>query len=512
MSSTSKRSLAVATIRGTIWTFASNYSGKIMVFISTAILARLLSQEDFGVAGYAIVVIGFLEVISDIGVASALIYEEDRPKAADTAFWLGLGTGLAMFALTWWLAPWAGVYFKDGRAVPLTRALAAIFPVTALGATQDALLRKKLHFGRRFGPDVAQSISKGLISIVFAGLGFGAWSLVLGQVGGRLVSAVFYWRVLSLRPGSGQAWRPGFRFSWPIARSLLSYGVGIISVSMLGVFILNVDYLFVGRVLGATLLGVYTLAFRVPELVIKQLYGQLASVIFPIYTKAREDPRLFNQAFLATIRYVTLVTVPLGVGLALVSDPFVRVVFSEKWVDAIPVMRAISIYMLVLSFAFNAGDIYKAQGRLRLLTRLSLVRAVVLVPTLWWAIDATHSITVVGWVQAANAAFASGLNLVVAFRLFAISPATFFASLRPSLIGGAIMSVAVVGTLTSLQNAAAAWQLAASVTAGGLAYLGSLWLLQREEVLQAGSLLRAALVREGSSRIQDNTDIFQSLF
>lgn len=484
---TQHENLAVKTIRGTFWTYASAYLGKLLGFIATTILAWLLTKEDFGVAGYAIVVIAFLDVLNDLGVGMALIYHRKDAEASDTAFWLSLAGGVVLFVLTWLGAPLVGAFFHDTRAVPLTRALSLIFPLSGLYNVHGSLLQKDLRFGRKFIPDTVQSATKGLISIVLALLGFGAWSLVWGQVGGTLISVGVYWWVYP--------WRPTFHFARRMAVTLLSYGMGAILVNLLGIFLLNVDYLFVGRYLGAVALGVYTLAFRVPELLIKQLCGMLGKVIFPVYTKMREDSQALEQAFLATMRYVTLITVPLGLGLALTAQPFVLTFFSAKWAEAIPVMRAISIYSLILSLTFNAGDIFKAQGRLKVLTNLSLVRIAMLTPALWWAVAKAGTITAVGWVQAAVALIATLINLAIIGRMFRTSWGDMFSAFRPAAIGGALMSAAVWGALLLSAGALPIVRLAFAVILGGLIYGGSLWWLQRPLVNETRLLLQAALAR-----------------
>src|SRR4028118_1088333 len=111
MSVEQKPNLTKKTIRGLSWTYAAHYSGKLLVFISTVILARLLLKEDFGIAGYAVVVIGFLDVLNDLGIGPALIYYPNDQEALDTAFWLGLGISSVLFTLTWIAAPLIGVFF-----------------------------------------------------------------------------------------------------------------------------------------------------------------------------------------------------------------------------------------------------------------------------------------------------------------------------------------------------------------------------------------------------------------
>lgn len=478
-------SLTRKTVRGTFWSYASFYSGKLMVFISTIILARLLTQEDFGIAGYAIVVISFLDVLADFGIGSALIYYREEPAAANTAFWLGMVISLIMFGVTWAGAPLAGEFFRDPRAVPVTRLLALNFPLSALGNIHASLLQRDLSFSKKFIPDVAKSFSKGLLSIGLALLGFGADALIIGQLAGSLVAAVVLWRVLP--------WRPSLPVDLSFSPRLLSYGGNIVAVNALGQVLTDSDYLLVGRFLNAALLGVYSVAFRIPDLLIMQFCSILSRVIFPVFTRIKGDAHALENGYLSTLRYVALVTVPLGLGMALTADPLVRVVFTEKWIDAVPVIQAISIYALLLSLSFNAGDVYKAQGRPQVLTIVSLVRAAILLPALVWAITGSGSLTVVGWTHAAVALVTGLMQIIVASRMLQMPLSRIGGALRPALVSGVLMAAAVAAGALAVQDAAAPVQLISLVAVGGVVYLGALWLFQREVLHTAAHTLRAAL-------------------
>ena len=478
-------SFARSAIHGTAWRYLAFFSGKLMLFISTVVLARLLSKDDFGVVGFAVTTIGFLDVMSDLGVAPALIYHPEDENTSVTAFWLGIVIGIALFIITWFAAPLVGLFFQDPRAIPVTRVLALSYPINALGNTHEAVLQKKLAFGRTFLPDLVQAMTKGLGSIVLAFLSFGAWSLIGGQLGGMAVGAVIFWVVTR--------WRPAFSFDPKIARSLLSYGIKIVGVDLLGILLLNLDYLLVGRYLGAENLGVYTLAFRMPDLLILQFARILSVVIFPIYTRMRDVPGSLTKGFSMTTRYVSLITVPLGIGLALVAHPFVIVFFTEKWEAAVPVVRAIAIYAMLLSLAYNAGSVYKAEGRPQVLTMLGLMRLAMLLPALFWAAAVAHSIVAVGWVQALVALIGGAINLYIAARLIKLPLAKIFSALRPALIASVFMACSVLLILFFTEDAHAKVQLALSVLAGGLTYVAALWVFQRDVVQAATLQVRSAL-------------------
>jgi O-antigen/teichoic acid export membrane protein len=362
------------------------------------------------------------------------------------------------------------------------------FPISSIGSTHETLLIKQLAFNRKFIPDFAQALSKGIVSIVLAVLGFGPWSLIIGQLSGTLVSDIVDWILVP--------WRPTFTIVMEAARSLLRFGLPMVGVDIVAMIVLNVDYLLVGRYLGPAPLGVYTLAFRIPELVVLEFCAIVASVVFPVFTKIRDDPDALRRGFQQTARYVALVTVPIGLGVALLARPFLLVVFGQKWLEAAPVMTAISIYALLLSLGFNAGDVYKAQGKPGVLTQISLLKAAILIPALYWAVTGPASLIAVGWVQATVAFVGSVIYLGVAMRMLHLSPGEMLSSFLPALTAGAALALAVGAVLYIGRGAPDLVVLIGGTLAGGLAYIGCLWLLNRELVLELWALGRSVLLRK----------------
>ena len=478
---------ARSAIRGTAWRYLTFFSGKLMVLISMLVLARLLSKDDFGVVGYAVTTIGFLDAMSDLGIAPAVIFFRDDEHAPNTAFWLGLIISLILFALTWLCGPLIAAYFKDPRAGPVTQVLAITFPISALGNIHEALLRKKLAFGKTFIPDFVQALVKGGISILCAFLGFGPWSLIIGQISGAALAVIAFWLVT--------AWRPTLEFSRQTAISLLNYGKSIVGVDLLGILLLNLDYLLVGRYLGPIALGIYILGFRIPDLLIMQFSRILSTVIFPIYTKMRDVPGRLSKGFLSTCRYVSLVTIPVGLGLALVARPFVQVALTDKWMEAIPIIQTISLYSMLLSLSYNAGSAYKAEGRPQVLTRLGLVRIALLLPALYWAVTVAKSIVVVGWMQVLVAFIGGTINLVAAARLLKLPFIKILDSLAPAMVAGSMLALVTFSTLRLTASMEPLSQLVLASLAGGCVYILGLWFFFRKISLDLLASFRSALQR-----------------
>ncbi|WP_339134464.1 MAG: lipopolysaccharide biosynthesis protein [Candidatus Electrothrix sp. GW3-4] len=483
----SSSKIAKATIFGTLWAYASTYSSKLMVLVSTTILARLLAQEDFGIVGYALVIMGYLDIINGLGIGPALIYYPRDDERTNMAFWLGLAVGITLFAMAWFLAPLAGEYFNDARAVPVTRVLALSFPLSALSLVHEFLLRKELAFKRKAVADFVRAMGKGIISIVLALLGFGVWSLVIGQLMGVVFSVLAYWKVMP--------WYPSCHLNFSHTRSLLTYGLNIVSVRALSVVSLNTDFLLVGRYLGAALLGTYSLAFRIPEMIIGQFADIIGQVLFPAYSKMGYDSETYQKGVVMTIRYVSLVTVPVGLGLALVARPFVLTLFTEKWENAIPVLVAISLAMVLDTLTYNFGDVYKALGRPNILTKLAIVRVIILLPALWWAVTGPGTLIAVSKVVVGVSVIEMVTSFLVGRWILHISLPMILRALRPTAIGSSGMTLIVLGVLALCADTTPAIQLVLAVLAGGTAYLSIMWFFENKVIVTAVTTLRKGIAQ-----------------
>jgi PST family polysaccharide transporter len=464
--------LVGATLRGAAWVGASRIGGKLLFFACTLLLARWLDREDFGVAAYAITLIALFGSVPGLGLAPALIHHRDDAETLDTGFWLGVAAGCLAFALVWAAAPLSGWIFGDDRAIGVTRALGLVFPLEALRNVHATLLRKRLAFRRRFVPEMVQSTAKGLVAIGLALAGFGHWSLIWGSVAATALGIPVYWIV--------SGWRPGLRFRTAAASRLLPFGGHIVAVDLLGAFVRNLDYLLVGRLLGAATLGVYTLAFRIPDLLIRDLCLTLGQVLLPVYANAQGEPATIRSAFRATTAYVAAVTAPMAIGLALVAEPLVITAFSDKWREMASVLPPICAYAFFVSLAFNLGDLYKALGRPELLTRLSILRACIAAPAIGFAAGVVGTATAVGWAQALVAGIALVANFTVARAVLGLPVGSALARILPIGMACGVMAAAVVSVAPVLETSSAATQLLACSLVGAAAYAAALRLLARE--------------------------------
>lgn len=482
--------LGTSAARAVLWNYASFASGKVLVIVTMAVLARLLTPEEFGIVGFATLVVAYLAVLKDLGFGAALIQRrDDIEEASDTVYATNLILGFVLTAGTFLAAPLVAEFFREPLVTPLLRVLSVTFIIEAIGSVPMVLLRRDLAFHRKLIPDVGRSLVKGAVSISAAAMGYGVWALVWGQLAGVVVSAILAWAVFGGR-------RPRPRLHRRQVGSLTRFGGPLILSDIQYAVWANLDYVVVGRVLGDVALGVYTLAYRLPELLIQSVWRVLAGAIFPVFASIQDRADLLRKGYLATIRYTQVVIVPMCVGLFITADQAVAALFGEQWAAAAPVLRVMAVFSLVGSIGVNSGDVYKALGRTGVLARLSMLELLMLVPAL--LIGAQHGIVGVAWAHAIVATLDTTIRLAVANRMVGTTFRDVLAQIAPSLIAGAWLAAAAAPVLWLTHSSPAALSLLSATAAGSVAYGLALWRLDQGAVRKILGWLGIRRAREVS--------------
>lgn len=475
-----RQGIGVRAVHGMLWTYLSVAGSKLLVFFSTVVLARVLIPAEFGQVGFALLIISYMDTVGDLGVSSALIYEREKPEeAANVTFIVSVAMGLTWFATAFAIAPLVADFFHDPGVVPIIRVMALVFVINSLGNTHDALLRRDLEFKKRIVPDFAMALVKGLCSIALAFGGWGSWSLVLGQLIGASAATIALWAVVP--------WRPGLQATWNTARGMLRYSGKIVLVDVISAVVYNADYVVVGRLLGSAALGLYTLAYRTPELLITMVIWVIGKVTFPVYSKLRLDPAGLSNAFLMTLRYLSLVTLPAGMGLAVLGGIFVSDLYGANWVSATLTMQALALVCSLRSLGSHAGDVYKATGHANILIKLGLLRAALLVPAMVWG--ARYGILGVALAQLVITAGSTLLNLYVAGRVLSLSAWSLLREFRVATVASVAMVLVLQLLLPFLVAMPKGVGLAIGVCTGACVYALMVWLTGRDIIEQVRTTL-----------------------
>lgn len=465
-------SLGKKTAQGVFWNYISFAGGKFLTFISTIILARLgLGPDQFGEVAIALLAITYLEAIGDLGIAAALIYQrDDVERASQVAFVISIIMGVVLWALATLSAPYVGAYFNEPGSVPMLRVLAFTLLIQSFGNVHMALLTKELEFRRKLWPDLSRNFAKGFGAIGLALAGFGAWSLIWGQVLSAFAATIALWYV--------QPWTPRLTWDAKLGKQMLKYGLQILGIEILAVFWSTADYVMVGRYLGKTELGLYQTAFRISDLLIINMCIVAGRVLFPSYAKLSHDPAALRRGFLTTLRYISLITLPVSVGLAAIAPFFVSIFFGERWLLMIPALALLAIRAGISTLSFNSGHLFKAIGRPDIVNKEMVFKLTVLLAVLWLTVP--YGFVAVAMGQIGVAIFSVLLDMGICMYVLKVGPSPIWQQIRSALVSALVMGAAVWLVVANTPQGYDLLGLIAAILVGAGSYAGLLWLTERK--------------------------------
>jgi lipopolysaccharide exporter len=318
-------------------------------------------------------------------------------------------------------------------------------------------------------------------------LGFGVWSLVLGQVLGVLTGSVLSW-ILS-------GWRPTWRFHPEATRAVAFFAFHIILLETAGAFRNNVDYLLVGRILGAASLGLYTMAYRIPELLIRSLNHVLGNVSLAALAITQSDEARMKKFYFGYLRFIAMFTFPASVGFAFISPSFIPLFLSEKWAPAVVPTALISVALCITGLGYVPGILYKAVSRPDILNKLALIKMPIAVGILWYA--TRWNIVGVAAGQIVIALISVSMDLLVANRVMNYSTADLFTAVSPAFTSTLCLT-AVLLLIRTLVPDAGWMQLILMVLCGAMTYFVAIWLISPASVSQGIAAVRSTMARKGT--------------
>jgi PST family polysaccharide transporter len=465
MAAEAEQSLGTRTMRGMMWAYGTYVGGRSIVLVSTAILAHLLTPADFGVVAIALVFMTFMETVQDLGLTQALIVSspEEEPARAQTTFGWTVLIGAVLALAVSGLGQVVAGFFGHQSLRAIIPVLGLSFFVESLGNTHDSIARKHLDYRVRAYAQGADVLTRGATGIALALAGFGAWALVLGYLVGTVGRTVTLWARVPFRPR--------LRFTREHLGSLVRFGGVLTLVDVGSAFARNLDYLFIGRVLGATSLGLYTIGYRLPELLIMNVSVVAADVLFPAYSALRRESR--EEGFLLSLRFLAAVVFPIGVGLAVLAHPFVLDVFGHRWYHSIEVTQILVIYAVFSTLNIPAGTIYKVSGRAWILLAVQgPYLAALVVSLLLFAHEGIVAVAIcMTAVQAAGALAA----VAIAGRMLDVRYRRIAATMRAPVLASAGMAALVIPVALLVD---AQWpELLLGASLGAVAYAALLWFL-----------------------------------
>jgi O-antigen/teichoic acid export membrane protein len=480
---------------GARWAASAYYVETIVRFGISIALARLLAPADFGVMALAMTFVGFVALMQDSGLSSALVqHPEPVAPAASTVLVLTTLGGVLLAGASWVLAPVLAAFAESPEATPLVRALGVLFLVRGVSNPARALLQRAMGFRALAAVEVASTAAYGATGLAIAAAGSGVWALVVAQIVSELVTAALLWSAMPFRPRLAD-------FDLRQARGLGRFGRHMVAASLLGMLHLQLPTLLAGKLLGAEVLGLYWVSFRWAQLPIQGLTFVANQIAYPVYARLRHDPGRFSDGYLRVLQTILLLAVPTSIGLALSADAVIGTLYDARWAAAVAPLRILAFYGLFAAIAATTGEVFKGAGVPRWVSRYAVLYNLLIAVGLV-VLGRTHGVEGIAWATVLAPLIVSAVALRRVAILLGLPMRRILALLVTPVQGTLAMAVVVMLVAVGLAGASPALRLAAEATAGALTYAAVLYWLEPAWCREA-----AATVGIGRARPERAEDV-----
>ena len=338
------------------WSSLSKIFRQIVQLLTLLILANLLSPEDFGIIGMASVVIGFLNVFRDLGISAALIQKiEITNELFSSVFWVNTIFGIIIVGLLILLAPFISHLYNEPRLTPVISVLSINFFVNSLSILHQSLLEKKLSFKRLSIIEIIAILLGSTVAILFAYLDYGVWSLVIQSLVSTVVLSSLLW-VYTPR-------YPSFLFSFKEISSVMKFSLNYSGFNLTNYIVRNSDYFLIGKYLGATELGYYTLAYKFLLFPLQNIVAVINRVMYPILTKFQNNTKNLASKYIYLVKNISFLSFPFLIWLFLTINEITLLFLGEKWIQIIPIVYIFVPLGFIQSIYTPAGLIFQIKSK-----------------------------------------------------------------------------------------------------------------------------------------------------
>lgn len=365
--------------RGAAWNAASSVFLKLSNIAIIAVVARLLTPADFGVFALALAAYMVVSSLAELGLGSVITRSPEEPDAtAPTVTTLAIAVSAALsIVLLIGAAPLASLVGSPSAAGPL-RILSLSLFMTGVFAVPTSQLAREFRQDWIFFATLVGFVPGNAVLIVFALHGGGAeafaWSRVVGQLVTGLVA------IYGLR----RVYLPGF--DRRLVSGMLLFGIPLCLANLVNWTLLNADYVIVGRLLTATAVGTYMVAFTVAGWSTAILGPVLNSVVVPGFARVGSDRQARAAALGNSMQIVALVAFPVGAFLVALAHPLVLSLYGDAWAGAAPVLGVLAMYGVLFAVSLLFANVLISVGRTGALLLVQFAWIAALVPTMVWTV------------------------------------------------------------------------------------------------------------------------------
>jgi len=331
------------------WLGLSELFIRISRLAATVVLARILSEYDYGLAALVLTTSEFINVLTQNGIWDKLVQsdEQDLKQLCQTAYCLNWMICGSLFLIQCLISVPIAWFYKDNQIIFPICVMATVYLIIPLGLVQASMTARENRLHVTALANGLQISIDNILTIILALWGWGMWAIVLPKV---LVAPI--WVIVHYLNNS---WRPSWEFTLLNWQEIVRFGRSVLGIKMLNTLRNNLDYIIAGRFLGVGALGIYYFAFNAGLGISMSAINAVDVALFPHLCAVRSDPVQFRERFFSSLKTIAWIVFPLVCLQSSLAPFYVPLVFSQKWIPAIPILILICLSALPRPFA-NASS------------------------------------------------------------------------------------------------------------------------------------------------------------
>lgn len=354
------------TVKGVSWIGSFRAVNRGLTFIKTAILARLLTPAQFGVFGIATLALGLLEVITETGINIFLIQDKgELDEYVDTAWIVSIGRGILITLLMLAASPFIASFFRSPESLRILIFISFVPFLRGFLNPSEVKFQKELTFNKEFWFRSSILLVDTAVAVGLSFLTRSVFALVWGLIAGVALELILSFTLI--KP------KPKLIFEKEKIKKVINRGKWVTAAGFFNYLFQNGDNAVVGRLLGEASLGIYSVAYKISSLPISEVSDVFVKVTFPVYVKILGDLKRLKTAFFKTYLVSSILITLLGLIIYIFSKEIVLIVLGPRWIEAIPVLKVLSLFGIIKGIAGPPLSLFLAVGKQEYVTATTLV-------------------------------------------------------------------------------------------------------------------------------------------
>lgn len=353
------------TIKGISWVGLFRLSTRIIAFLKTALLARILSPAQFGVYGIALLAVAFLETITETGVNIILVQEQNIDENINSAWLVSIVRGIIISFFLILTAPFIARFFNAPDSTLLLYLISTVPLLRGFINPSVVKLQKELKFNIEFRYKLSVFLLDAVVAILASFVMRSPIGIIYGLIAGVLLEIILSYIIV--RP------LPRILFNKQYINNLFHKGKWVTASGIFNYLFQNVDRIVVGRMLGTTPLGFYQMAYTLSTMPITEISDVFSRVTFPVFTKIADDRARLKTAFIKTILTIGVITLPFSFILFFIPDKIVMIALGEKWISIVPLLKILAFFGMIRAISGSTSALFLAIGKQKYVTIVTLI-------------------------------------------------------------------------------------------------------------------------------------------